>query len=179
MPKTVVLYRSISGFTQRYAEWIAEELEANLVDIRRFSAGKFPEYDVIVFGGSLHAVGINGIKIIKENLSTLADKKIVVFAVGASPPKQNVEEEIKKANFSAEMQKSIILFYLRGGFDYNKLYRSNKISMTLYKARLSAKKNKTVDEKEMLDVYSKPVDFTKKENIEDIIGYIKSFDKPQ
>jgi menaquinone-dependent protoporphyrinogen IX oxidase len=94
MLRTVVIYRSTSGFTKRYAEWIAEELKADLFEARKIDGSKLANYNLIVFGGSLHAVGISGIKIIKENRTQLADKKVIVFAVGASPPKENIPEEI-------------------------------------------------------------------------------------
>lgn len=118
MTQTLVLYKSLSGFTKKYAQWIAEELHADLYDAEVFDPTKFASYQVIVFGGSLHAVGINGVAIIKNNLHQLADKKVIVFAVGASPPRENVLEEVKNKNFTFEQQQKIRFFYLRGGFDY-------------------------------------------------------------
>ncbi len=59
-------------------------------------------------------------------------------------------------------QEEIKFFYLRGGFDYNKLDFANKILMNLLKIKLRFKKNKTSDEKEMIAAYSKSIDFTKK-----------------
>ena len=174
MLRTVVIYRSTSGFTKRYAEWIAEELKADLFEARKMDAKKLADYNLIVFGGSLHAVGINGIKLIKENFPRLADKKIIVFAVGASPPKENIPEEIATKNFSVEQQKNLKLFYLRGGFCFDKLDFTNKIVMTLFRVRLSLKKNKTPDERGMLAAYSRPIDCTRKENIKAIVEYAQS-----
>ena len=122
----------------------------------------------------LHAVGINGIKMIKENFPQLADKKIIVFAVGASPPKENIPEEIATKNFSVEQQKNLKLFYLRGGFCFDKLDFTNKIVMTLFRVRLSLKKSKTPDERGMLAAYSRPIDCTRKENIKAIVEYAQS-----
>ena len=140
MQNSVVVYRSISGFTKRYATWIAEDLKADLFDARNVNIEKLLEYDIIVFGGSLHAIGINGIKILKENISKLTGKKVVVFAVGASTCKENILEEIKSRNFSAEEHKAFKFFYLRGGFVYNKLDLTNKILMTLFRVRIKLKK---------------------------------------
>ncbi len=122
----------------------------------------------------MHAVGINGIKLIKENLPKLTQKKIVVFAVGASPSNEDTINEIMDNNFSANEQGNLKLFYLRGGFDFNKLDFPNKVIMTLFRVRLSLKKNKSSDEKGVLAAYSKPKDFAKKENIIKLIDYVKS-----
>lgn len=170
----MVLYRSTSGFTKKYAQWIAEELHADLYDAKNFDAAKFADFQVIVFGGSLHAVGISGIKLIKENLIKLSDKKVIVFAVGASPPRENVLDEVKTNNFSVQQQESISLFYLQGGFNYDKLDHINKFLMALFKIRLQLKKNLTSDEKGMLAAYSKPLDCTRKDNIKPIIEKAKS-----
>jgi menaquinone-dependent protoporphyrinogen IX oxidase len=173
MLRTIVVYRSISGFTKKYAEWIAEDLNADLFDAREITAEKLSGYELIVFGGSLHAVGIIGVKLIKKNLSRLAGKKVIVFAVGASPPKENIADEIVKSNFSDEQQKSIKLFYLRGGFCFGKLDITNKVVMVLFRVKLSLKKNKTPDEKGMLASYSRPIDCTRKENIKELIEYAR------
>jgi hypothetical protein len=129
---------------------------------------------VIIFGGSLHVVGINGIKLIKENLSLLADKKIIVFAVGASAPKEGIVDEIRKRNFDGE-QKNLKLYYLRGGFNFSKLDFSNKVLMALFRVKVSMKRKKTPDEKGMLAAYSKPIDCTRKENVKEIVEYVQSF----
>lgn len=114
---------------------------------------------------------MNGIKIIKKNLHRLSDKRIIIFAVGASPPTKEVLDVIKNKNFSPEEQKKIQFYYLRGGFDYDKLDLKNKILMKLLQIRLKLKRNRTPDDKGMLAAYSKPMDFTKKEKIKKIVDY--------
>lgn len=176
MSKTLVLYQTTSGYTKKYAQWISDALAADLSESKNFDASKLRDYDLIIFGGSLHAVGISGVKVIKDNLPNLTDKRIVVFAVGASPPRENVHQEVFGKNFTAEQQKSIKFFYLRGGFDYKKLDLPNKFLMTLMRVRLLLKKKdkRTPDEIGLLAAFSKPIDCTRKENIAGIIEYAKS-----
>jgi len=59
--KYLVLYKSISGFTKKYAFWIAHELKADIFPIIKIKQIILTDYDIIIFGGSLHAVGINRI----------------------------------------------------------------------------------------------------------------------
>ena len=172
--KTVVLYKSISGFTRTYAEWVAEELQADIFGVERVTDSVFESFDVIVFGGSLHAVGINGVDILKKNFAKLLGKKVVVFAVGASPEKEGIPAEVLNKNFSEEQQKHIKFFYLRGGFNFSKLDFPNKILMTLFKWRLKTKREKTSDEEGMLEAYDQPLDCTKKENLKALIEYVRS-----
>jgi hypothetical protein len=44
--------------------------------------------------------------------------------------------------------------------------------MKLLKKKLESKKDLTEDEKGMLEAYEKPVDFTEKENINELIDFI-------
>jgi len=46
--------------------------------------------------------------------------------------------------------------------------------MKLLQLKLKRKKSLTADEKGMLNAYNKPVDFTRRENIDDIIFFIRS-----
>jgi len=175
MMKIVVVYKSISGFTKKYAEWIAEELEADLLSLeKKIEINILLKYDIIIYGGSLHAVGISGVNIIKNNFNKLRDKNIIIFSTGASPPKESIISEVKDSNFSAEEQKQIQFYYFRGGFDFKKLNLINKILMTLLKWKIKLKRDKTSDEKGMLAAYSKPMDFTKKENIKELLEYVRS-----
>lgn len=172
--KIVVIYKSKTGFSKKYAQWIADELSADIFEISESTIEIIKTYDIVIFGGSLHAVGISGINFITKNFDKLKNKKIVVFATGASPARENVIREVTSRNFTLEQQKSIKFFYLRGGFDYNKLGFIDKILMTVLKMKMKNKKELTSDEKGMLTAYSNPVDFTKRENIKELISYVKS-----
>jgi len=172
--KTIVVYKSISGFTQKYAEWIAEELEADLFRIEKIDIDVLLKYEIIIYGGSLHAVGISGVNIIKNNLNKLRDKNVIIFTTGASLPNESIVSEIKDSNFSVEEQKQIQFYYFRGGFDFNKLNLINKILMTLLKWKIKLKRDKAPDEKGMLAAYSRPMDFTKKENIKELLEFVRS-----
>lgn len=174
--KTVVTYKTFSGFTKKYAEWIAEELSCDIYESDNINIDMLSEYDLIIHGGSLHAVGISGVSIIKKNLEILKDKKLIIFTVGASPNKPGILEEIKENNFSKEEQKNIKFFYFRGGFNYSKLGLWNKFLMSLmkWKIKLTPKNKRTSDERGMLAGFEKPVDFTNKKYLIDLFEYINS-----
>lgn len=172
--KTVVIYKSKTGFTKKYAQWIAEELSADIFELAKVSADIFTDYDTVIFGGGLYAVGINGLKQIISNFDRLKGKKIIVFATGASPSREEVINEVRNKNFTSEQQKQIKFFYLRGGFDYSKLKLIDRFLMTLFKRKLKKTKKLTSDERGMLAAYDIPVDFTRKKNIDELISYVNS-----
>jgi menaquinone-dependent protoporphyrinogen IX oxidase len=174
--KTVVIYKSKTGFAKKYAEWIAEELSADIFDVSKITTNMLIAYDTVIYGSGLYAVGINGVKYITQNLDKLKDKKVVVFATGASPSREEAISEVRDKNFTSEEQKHIQFFYLRGGFDYSKLKPFDKVLMILlkWKMKIKRKKELTPDERGMLASYDKPVDFTREKNIDEIITYVNS-----
>lgn len=174
--KTAVIYKSKTGFTKKYAEWIAEDLSADIFDVTKVNIKMLTTYDTIVYGGSLYAVGIIGIKLITKNFYKLKGKNILVFATGASPSKDEVISEVINKNFTLEQQKYIRFFYLRGGFNYNKLNPFDKFLMTLMKLKIKTKSKDELSDDEigMLAIYDKVVDFTEKKNIDKIKTYVIS-----
>jgi len=169
-----VIYKSKTGFSKKYAEWIAEELSADILEASKANVDMFSNYDTVIYGGGLYAVGINGVDLIKKNINKLKGKKVIVFATGASPGREEEISEVKNKNFTTEDQKHIRFFYLRGGFDYSKLKAIDKIMMKLLKWKIKSKKKITPDERGMLSAYDKSVDFTQRKNIKDLISYVSS-----
>ena len=169
MNKIVVVYRSKSGYTKKYAEWIAKTTGADLLLGNNTRIDDLLNYDTIVFGGALYAGGINGIKLILNNYEKLKDKKVIIFCLGASPVRPEIYEEVKNNNLTNEQQQTIDFFMIRGGFDYSKLTLVDKILMNILKFKLKRKKNPTADERGMLNSYTHPCDFTDEKSINPIL----------
>lgn len=171
---TVIVYKSLSGFTEKYAKWIAEDLHTTAIELDSFTPSVLNKETVLVFGGSLHAIGINGYKKLKRTIREQNYKELVLFAVGASPYKPGIEDEIKRANCKTIEEQAIRLFYLRGGFDYSKLNITNRLLMQLLKMKIKSKdeSKRSSDEKGMLVSYEKPMDATKRENTQKIVTYV-------
>jgi menaquinone-dependent protoporphyrinogen IX oxidase len=172
--KTIVLYKSKTGFTKKYADWIAGELMADLYESSQISIEQIAAYDTVIYGGGLYITGINGVELITQNLDKLQGKKIVVFGVGATPGREEEIREVQAANFTPEQQQKIRFFYLRGGYDYHKLKPVDKVLMTLlkWKMKLKAKTKLSADERGLLAAYQHPADFTRQKNIESLIAYV-------
>ena len=168
--KTIVAYKSKSGYTKTYAEWIAHELDCDIKENAELS--DITGYDTIIYGGGMYAGGFNGIKLITKNLDKLSEKKIALFAVGSNPGREHDMQPFWNKVLTAEQQKNIGHFYLRGGFDFSKLTSGDKILMKMLKVRLQKLKERTEDEQGMLDAYVTPVDFRNKENIRPLLDYV-------
>ena len=109
--KILVSYKSKTGFTKRYAEWISEELEADLKDIK--DVNDVSEYDLVIHGGWNMGGLINGLNDIKK----LNPKDLIVFLVGATPTKDVDTIKIKGENNIGNTP----FFYYQGGFNPQKM----------------------------------------------------------
>jgi hypothetical protein len=172
--KTIVVFKSTSGFTERYAAWIAEELGADLLCAEKADGAILAGYDLVIFGGCLHAVGISGIGLIKRNLDALGARPILVFGVGASPWKEGIIGELEERNFTQDERSKIKLFYLRGGFDFEKLGPLLKLMMIFFRIGLGLKRERTIEEEGMLAAYQRPVDFSRRESIAELVDYAET-----
>ena len=77
--KTLILYHSKTGFTERYAKWLAEALQGDCVPFQNRRKIDLSLYDRVVFGAGCHAGTIRKLKWLKDNLPKLAGKRVAVF----------------------------------------------------------------------------------------------------
>lgn len=176
MSNIAIIYKSKYGSTKKYAEWIAQETEADLFDFSKINLQKVMGYDTIVYGGGLYANGIAGISTITKNYEKLKGKKILVFTVGivSTDDKKTFLPSIEK-NFSKEMRKNIEFFYFRGEIDYKNLGMIHKSMLTMLKAKSSKDDEKKIsdEEIEILVTNKGKLDFKDKNSIEPLLRVLK------
>ncbi|NMB94017.1 MAG: flavodoxin [Flexilinea flocculi] len=176
--KTVVIFQSKTGYTKKYAQWIAEALQADLFENSKIKDDEIISYDAVVYGGSLFATGILGLKRIKKLLPSLAGKKIAVFGVGLSPVREDTINSVKQHNLTEEELKAIHFYYFRGGFNLKKLSFIDQTMMKMMKSSIEKKKKAgkllTEDENEMLEAFNVISDFTDRSAIEPLLSFIQS-----
>ena len=167
--KAIVVYKSKTGYTKKYAEWIAEELGCDIKE--NASLADIVDYDTVICGGGVYAGMVNGAKFIVKNLNRLSGKKLILFAVGSSRKEQKVVEPLWNRLLTEEQQKNIASFYLRGGFDFSKLKGFDKLIMSMMKKQLQ-KQNSNADDG-LSGAFERPVDYTDRGKIEKLIEYAK------
>ena len=171
MSNTIVFYKSKYGSTKKYAQWISEELHADLFEYKQVDKKKLMSYDRIIYGGGLYAGGMNGLSLIKNNFKELSEKKIIIFAVGGTLKKDAVLNEVADKNLSDEMKEKVPFFFFRGGFDYKKMRPFDRFLMILLYKSIKSKKLEELDDdsKGIIATYGKKVDFTNKNFIKPLI----------
>lgn len=167
MSKTAVIYNSQTGFTKRYAEWIADCFELSDAKKRDFDG-----YDAIVFGGWAHAGSITKLAWFKGNIARWQGKKLVAFCVGASPADNPEIEPTLRKNFTDAEWSRVRVFYCPGGFCYEKMSLKSKLMMKMFRKVLESNKNRTPSDELMIKMISSSYDISDRKYIEPIIAYL-------
>lgn len=167
--KTIVIYNSQTGFTKRYAEWIAEKSGADCYELSEAKKKNLDNYDTIIYGGWACAGGISKLSWFKGNMNNWEDKKLIAFCVGGSPLENPEIEHALKQNFNEDELKRVSVFYCPGGFNYEKMSTTSKLMMKMFIKALKAKKNKTEEDEIMIKMISSSYDISDKKYIEPIL----------
>jgi len=113
--KVHVFYSGKTGFTKRYAEWIAQELGCRARLYSDFAETAIGAEDLVIFGGRLHAGRVERLKAVTSRLRD----NLIVFAVGAAPAAaESTVEKYWRENLTAEERAVIPHFYMQGGLNF-------------------------------------------------------------
>ncbi len=170
--KIIVIYNSQTGFTKRYAKWIAKATGADCLDLSAAKKKDLSAYETIIFGSWACAGSISKISWFKQNMDKWADKKLIAFCVGASPIDNPEIEVALNQIFNKSEQKKVKIFYCPGGFNYEKMSAKSKFMMKIFIKMLKAKKDKTEKEQMMIKMISSSYDISDKKYIEPILQYL-------
>ena len=167
MNRTIIIYRSKTGFSQRYAQWLAEDLGCGAVPLRDHGTLHLDTFDTVILIGGLYAGSMAGLNWLKKRLPGLAGKRIAAVAVGCSPADfPDLPESMEKLFGSTP---EIRGFYCQGGLAYDRMGAVDRAMMAALRASLRGKPEKA----EMLEGISQSFDGAKRENLAEVIAWAK------
>ena len=169
--KILLIYKSKTGFTKRYADWIGEEVNCNIENISNIKNIDFKNYDLIIYGSRIHAGRIDRLdKVKKLNLGN----RLVIFATGATPKETDSIQEVWKNNLTEKEMKNIKHFYIPAGLNYEKMGFLDKTMMKMATLMLEKKKDKSEEDIGIQNSIKKSYDISDKLRIKPLVEYIKS-----
>lgn len=175
MSEIVVLFKSKYGSTRKYAKTLSEKLNCEAYDIIQAPTINFDNYNTIIFGGSIYAGMIKGIKEFKKIFNQYPTKKFVLFTCGLSDPKDpetkiNVDSSISRTFSPAELNK-LKTFHVRGSVYFDKLKGFDKFIMKLA-LKSKSKENKELSPEDKKFVETKTLIINDSIGIENIVNYV-------
>ncbi len=141
--KTAVLYKSRYGYTRLYAEWLAQELGADLLNAATTKPKALDPYDVLALGGGVYAGKIAGVELFAKNAKRLRGKKLALFVVGLRDPEleetQDATRQSLRRQLPGELLPQVRSFCLPGGLDEKRLSFGHRMMMGMLKKSLQKK----------------------------------------
>lgn len=177
--KIVIIYKSSTGFTKKYAEMISKEISAPLVDYHSATVETMSQYKTVVFGTRAHAGRIDGYKKIIEMFHKSDAGSFALFVTGASPDTAaDVLDAFWNQNLSADELSEIPHFYMPAGLCYEKMTLPDKLMMkaaaAVIKRSIKKKPDKTEQDLAMERMISSSYDITDKAYTEPLVSYLKT-----
>lgn len=175
MSKGIILYQSKYGATKKYAEWLTQETGYAYIETKAAKVANLQNYDVIILGGGVYASGIAGLQFLKKNIKQLANKKIAVFAVGASPYDEKAIAQIRELHFKNELN-NIPMFYCRGAWNEEKMRFADRTLCKLLQKTVAKQNPEEYEpwQKALMCAVGQKCDWTEKSYLEPLLEYIQS-----
>ena len=156
----IILYNSKTGFTQKYARLLAEELDCPALPLGE-APGDLSQYAAVAFGSRLHAGVVDGWKKAQKLLAGRGARKLVLFATGAMP--NEAEDTIQKMwgqNLTPAALDAIPHFYLQAGLCYERMGGVDRAMMKLAAWAMTRKKAKTPEDEAFQSAIARSYDIS-------------------
>lgn len=173
MKSALIIYKSKTGFTKKYVDWILEDVTCSVTTLKKVKQEEVDRHDIIIYGVGVHAGLLSGLKKIKK-LVNFNDKKIIIFATGAAPSADEIVKPIIDNNL-ADCISKVDFFYFESGINYENMGFFSRGIMKTFSKMLNAKKDKTDSEKEMSAMIMTSYDNSKKEYIEPLTELLRGY----
>ena len=172
--RTLVIYYSKTGSTQKYAEEIAQALKADIVPFKKFNKKMIGQYDTFIFGARVMGSRICKADQFLMNYELMKDKNIIMFAVGMSV----VTSETRKGLISGNLldMYHIRFYQLRGSFNYENLSFIDKLIMNNSFRLIAHDPNASVDQKSLLSLKETPIIVYDSDGVNKIINIARKIE---
>ena len=172
--RTVILYYSKTGNTEKYARAIGDAVKCDVLPLNKFKKKMIGDYDTIVFGSRVIGSKIQKVDDFLAMYDLMKEKNVIIFAVGMSIPSKEGRAALISANI---LDLYHIRFYqLRGSFDYAKLNPLEKLLMSNSLRMISNDPNSTADQKMLLSIKDNPIECYDDAGVDRIISVIRKID---
>lgn len=165
------MHASKYGSAKRYAEWIAEALDAPVAGAGEVSPRQLAEQDLVVFCAAIYGPMLRDSGVLKDAMQIGSPTRWVLVTVGLSDPDLSTKrDDLVAAKFDASLRDRLEVFHLRGAMHRDRLNVVERSMMAGVRKALAGKRDRTPDDQAMLEVLEQPgIDFTDRAAIAPIV----------
>ncbi|MBQ7250478.1 MAG: hypothetical protein IJS37_03950 [Bacilli bacterium] len=175
--RTLIIYQSKTGNTEKYAKDIAKAVNADVIPFKKFKEKMIKDYDTIVFGGRVIGNRIQKIDEFLRHYEAMEGKNVILFSVGMSIVTKETRLNMISSNLLDMYH--VRYYQLRGSFDYAKLGGLEKFMFANSLRLISRDPNATADQKMLLEIKDHPIEFYDNAGVEKIITVLNKLSVPE
>ena len=127
---TILIYNSSNGTTEKYAEWLSEALDCDIMKYSRAKLGYASMYKNIIFGSWLRGGEITRFNMLRANLSHFGidNNNLIVFTTGIIEPTEEYRTFVKGLNGCKQLPDDCF-YMLPGKFDSRECKSADKLAL--------------------------------------------------
>ncbi|MDO5423617.1 MAG: flavodoxin domain-containing protein [Eubacteriales bacterium] len=170
--KAVVIYYSKTGFTEKYAKWLAGELDCPCLSLDKGKKTDLSAYDVILYGSGFRSGTVKNRDWFRKKVLPLG-KKNIIFVTGATAPQSPLIQKSLKQNFTdAELEK-IKFFYMHSGLNYEKMGPGDRMMIKAFRHIRKRRAQEKQEGPRAAALSGKSFDFSDPSYVEPVLEYIR------
>ena len=180
-PTVVILYGSNYGFTERYANWIAEDVralpsspEVTLSSIAEATDELIASADVLVVGASYLGGFLTGAPTLRKKRESMLSVPhrmfyTVCFNGLAVYPREYLDQRVMKS-YKEDVAGGCPTYHFRGGLDLSQMTKTHKTVLAGVKTAYKLKPHANQYDKQMIESYENGGgDYTNRDDIAPLV----------
>ena len=174
--KTLILFTTNNGTTQKYAEDVGSAVGADVMPLKKFKWKNIDDYDIVAYFGWVMGGRIKGIDNFLQHWdSDLSEKQVIVVANGMGLPTAETRANLISTNL---LDMYHLRFYqFQGSFDMQKLKFPYKSLMQMTLKKIEADPETTAMEKTILTIRDTPIEVYDHQKVERVIQVIRTIEQ--
>ena len=165
----LIVYHSETGFTEKYARWLSEDLDCLAISLDSAKKQNLKEYKKILFGSWMMAGEVHRLKEIQEICPD--EDNCVLFVTGAAPA--NFTDNFTAIHTALQsLDFDIKYFYLQSGLNYQKMKFRNRMVMRMMSIMLKIRKPVGENEIMLKSILKNSFDNSRREYLVPMENYV-------
>lgn len=180
MKDIAIVYSSKCGHTKRYADWLKEDIEADVIALTSFSPSRMASYKLIIFACGVYGDKLSIMDFVKKNITAVPMQKVMVMAVSwYTNDSEEARQKLIADNYPDQFKhNNVPLFVINSGIDKKLISPTDKVKLVAAKAMIDKKDGRTSDDINTLAIIKGYADQTSKDNLASIKKGIDEFFNP-
>lgn len=180
MKDIAIVYSSKCGHTKQYADWLKEEIDADVINVTSFAANRMVSYRLVIFACGVYGDKLSIMDFVKKNISAVPMQKTMVMAVSwYTNDSEEARQKLIADNYPDQFKhNNVPMYVINSGIDKKQISPADKVKLVAAKAMIDKKDGRSSDDINALAIIKGYADQTSKDNLASIKKGIDEFFNP-